>query len=464
MPRTSLIAESPDRLDPWGFGTTAADEPTAVLNLAGLGDDDLDDTYDSRPAGDDDADDAVAELVARLVDGPRSGAAARAPWPAAVPPKTAPLTFVPPVAATPVPPASPVPSAAADTDASGASNAATAHTPLPARGTARSVPRAAAVILSIFALVVFGEIFYIGLSLGESVGVSTVPNGELVLSSHPAGARVSIDGRDQGVTPLVASLPVGAHQVHIAGADGAEQTLTADVSATARWARHVVLTPASAAAAALRIDTAAPGAAVWLDGQPVGTTPITLPGLAAGDHGVRVQFAKGGTVDRRVVLAGGETVSLVVDAPAAKAAIPAGPASGWVRVESSFDVQVLEAGQVVGSSASDRILVTAGGHVFELVNASLGFRTTVKVAVGAGRTEALVVDTPRTSVQVNAQPWAEVVVDGRVLGETPLANVMLPIGTHSFVFRHPELGERTQPVTVRLTGPNRVTANLRGEQ
>jgi hypothetical protein len=132
-----------------------------------------------------------------------------------------------------------------------------------------------------------------------------------------------------------------------------------------------------------------------------------------------------------------------------------------VSVETPFEVQILEGGQVVGSSASERIMVTAGPHVFDLTNAAFGYRATVKVVVRAGRTEPLVVDTPRTAVHVNAQPWAEVLVDGRLLGETPLANLQLPIGVHQFVFRHPEFGERTQSVTVRLDTPNRVTADLR---
>ena len=200
---------------------------------------------------------------------------------------------------------------------------------------------------------------------------------------------------------------------------------------------------------------------MWIDGASAGRTPLAVPALGAGPHTVRVQFAGGSIVDRRVALGAGETVSLVLDAPVLKAATPTGPASGWVHVQTPFDVQVLEAGQVVGSSASERIMVTAGPHVFELVNAALGFRTTVKAVVGAGRTEPLIVDSPRALVQVNAQPWAEVLVDGRVAGDTPLANLQLAIGVHQFVFRHPELGEHSQTVTVRLDAPNRVTADLR---
>jgi predicted Ser/Thr protein kinase len=40
-------------------------------------------------------------------------------------------------------------------------------------------------------------------------------------------------------------------------------------------------------------------------------------------------------------------------------------------------------------------------------------------------------------LQVVARPWAEVAVDGRVIGETPLDVLTLPAGAHTVRFRHP---------------------------
>ena len=453
MQPTSHAADTADRLDPWGFGTTAADEPTAVLAMPGLPDDD---ELLGDDAGYRDAHDAVEDLVARLTDAPRPAAASRAPWqPLIAPPG------VPPSALHPSIPA-PMPAVAHAPAASPASVGSAA----PAlRISGRPFSRDMSGVLALFALVILGQALYIGLSLSGEVRASAAPTGQLVLSSHPAGARVAVDGHDHGVTPLVVTLPVGRHRVEVVGGGGLPpQTLDADLSDGARWTRHVVLAPEVVVATdlgALNIDTTTPGAAVWLDGALLGRTPLTHPGVGAGTHGVRVQFASGALIERRVAVAVGETVSLVLDAPAARAATFTGPASGWVRVETPFEVQVTEGGAVVGSSASERIMVTAGPHVFELKNAALGYRATVKAVVGAGRTEPLVVETPRTAVQVNAQPWAEVLVDGRLLGETPLANVQLPIGAHQFVFRHPDFGERAQSVIVRLDTPNRVTVDLR---
>jgi hypothetical protein len=52
-------------------------------------------------------------------------------------------------------------------------------------------------------------------------------------------------------------------------------------------------------------------------------------------------------------------------------------------------------------------------------------------------------------------------VDGRSVGETPLGNIQVPIGTHEIVFRHPQLGERTARVTVTTRETAKVGVDLR---
>lgn len=251
-------------------------------------------------------------------------------------------------------------------------------------------------------------------------------------------------------------------------------SLTGEASARPYVEKAIISSPPADAGAsarrvgALRVDTGAMEAQVRIDGARAGTTPFTLADLPAGDHAVRVEFRSGAVIERTITVPARETVSLVLEAPLlapapvpVRAATPTAPAAGWVRVDASFEVQVFEAGQLVGSSATERIMLTPGAHELELVNAALGYRATRKAVVVPGKAVALALDTPRVPVAINAQPWAEVVVDGRVLGETPLANLMLPIGVHEIVLRHPDLGERTDTVTVRATGANRVSADLR---
>jgi serine/threonine-protein kinase len=68
---------------------------------------------------------------------------------------------------------------------------------------------------------------------------------------------------------------------------------------------------------------------------------------------------------------------------------------------------------------------------------------------------------PKAQVSINALPWAEVVVDGTRVGETPLGNVSMAVGPHEIVFRHPQLGERRMTTTVTLKDANRVSMDMR---
>ena len=68
---------------------------------------------------------------------------------------------------------------------------------------------------------------------------------------------------------------------------------------------------------------------------------------------------------------------------------------------------------------------------------------------------------PMGSIAINAIPWAEVWVDGDKAGDTPIGNLSVTIGKHEVTFRHPEFGEAHQTVTVTLSGPARLSVDLR---
>jgi hypothetical protein len=140
------------------------------------------------------------------------------------------------------------------------------------------------------------------------------------------------------------------------------------------------------------------------------------------------------------------------------------PVSGWVSLTSPIEMQLLEDGRLVGSSRSDRIMMSVGEHSLQIVNDAVGYRQSRTVQVAPGRVSPMRIDLPKGSVALNAAPWAEVWVDGDRLGDTPIGNVSLPIGGHEVVFRHPELGEQRHTVTVTLNGPARLSVDMRKRQ
>jgi len=181
---------------------------------------------------------------------------------------------------------------------------------------------------------------------------------------------------------------------------------------------------------------------------------MILADVAPGDHTVAV-FTDAGTLERKVKVEAGTTTSVVFSGP------QGGPTTaGWVAVSAPFEVQIYQDADLVGSSAASKIMMAAGRHDVRFVNTSLGFEDTRKIEVAAGKTSAIKLAAPNATVSINARPWADVIVDGAPIGQTPLANVSLAVGTHQILFRHPQLGERRQSAVVTVSGPNRISADL----
>ena len=68
---------------------------------------------------------------------------------------------------------------------------------------------------------------------------------------------------------------------------------------------------------------------------------------------------------------------------------------------------------------------------------------------------------PAVTLSVNAQPWAEVFVDGERVGETPIGTLSRPVGRHEILLRHPDLARTPPHVTLTTNGPNRISVDMR---
>jgi hypothetical protein len=130
-------------------------------------------------------------------------------------------------------------------------------------------------------------------------------------------------------------------------------------------------------------------------------------------------------------------------------------------VSSPIVLRLREGGKVIGTSESDRLMLTAGDHDIEFANEGLGFTARRMVRVTAGKTDTTKIDPPNGVLSINSQPWAEVWIDGERIGETPIGNLSRRIGTHEVVFRHPELGERRETVVIAVGKPARIGVDLR---
>ena len=291
-------------------------------------------------------------------------------------------------------------------------------------------------------------------------------NGSVRIESSTPGAEVTIAGKIAGRTPLSLSLAPGAYPVILAGGGGRRE-LTLDVVSGATLIRHVEIPAAGASAAAavgsLRVQTDPAKQAVFVDGTERGASPLTVEGLTPGEHQVAVR-AGSVTIRRTVTVQANENTVLVLSAverPAPAPAVPAAASGGWLSVSSPFELKIREGGKLLGSTDAERLMLTAGEHALEFANESLGYQTKRTVKIEGAKTASVKIDPPNGVMSINAQPWAEVWVDGQRIGETPIGNLSRPIGQHEVVLRHPELGERRQVVTVTVRQPARLGVDMR---
>ena len=147
--------------------------------------------------------------------------------------------------------------------------------------------------------------------------------------------------------------------------------------------------------------------------------------------------------------------------PAADPPTPAAPTGrfGGVRITSPIEFQVFENGNLVGSTTGP-IAVMDGNHTFDLVNETVGYRTRQTVNVKPGQMSAVSITVPNGRVSINAVPWADVWVDGKSVGQTPIANLSLSIGPHEIVFRHPQFPDQRQTWMVKAEGTTMVSAKF----
>jgi hypothetical protein len=199
--------------------------------------------------------------------------------------------------------------------------------------------------------------------------------------------------------------------------------------------------PAAAAAGSLRIESDPSGAEVRLDGAPRGTTPLSLS-IPAGQYKLSVHSGVNVKEMPVTVTSGTATVLHLTwadTAPALTAAVgnlsvatdPSGArvlVDGEDRGESPLTLRNIPTGQ-------HRVVVRAGGNTY-----------TRSVLVEAGATATLFIGGstgPATgSLAVSSPVAVQVFEDGRLIGTSDMARIILPAGQHDLELISEAVGYR----------------------
>jgi hypothetical protein len=119
------------------------------------------------------------------------------------------------------------------------------------------------------------------------LGEVTVKAGELEVKSKPSGAKVYMDGKEAGETPVILSGVVpGRHQIRVIK-EGYDPFEVMEVLGVER--KEIIATlKKTVRGGDLVVHTAPPGASIYLDGKLVGTSPYDGKGLSPGTYRIRV--------------------------------------------------------------------------------------------------------------------------------------------------------------------------------
>jgi hypothetical protein len=277
----------------------------------------------------------------------------------------------------------------------------------------------------------------------------------LTIDTQPPGAELLIDAVSRGTAPLTVAIEPGSHLVAVRR-PGLERQVRVTVTPGAQISQYFDLTSSVRATSSGRLSvlTDPPGARVTVDARLRGVSPLVIDDLAEGEHAVTVT-SDAGSAQRTVAVSAAVAKEVVFSLPRSTA-----PPAGWLAVASPFPVDIVERDEVIGTSGTAKIMLPSGRHDVVLRNDILGYAAPQTINVVAGRTAAVAVTPPTGLLNVNATPWADVLIDGRPAGQTPLGNVEVAIGPHQITFRHPEFGERTTQVLVAAHGVSRVAVNL----
>ena len=254
---------------------------------------------------------------------------------------------------------------------------------------------------------------------------------------------------------------------------------------------------AQADAGGFTLATEPTGASVFVDGQrQEGVTPISVTGLTAGAHRVRVERDGRGTWEGQIVIVAGQTVAMPsVELPRAEVRVSFRSTPTGAAVTLVSDGRERRIGQTpledidvdlrrcpcqvrmsqAGFAPWEESLEVPAGEESHTVEATLRRARPTGSGGSAGRRTPSGGDTTPTemvettemrpaatgpgTLRINTRPWSQVFVDGRLIGNTPQMNISLPAGSHRVTLVNPDFNIR-RSISVQIQAGQTTTRVL----
>ena len=192
----------------------------------------------------------------------------------------------------------------------------------------------------------------------------------LTVSSTPAGATLSIDGNEVGLTPWAGELEPGKRKLSLALSEYAPESRVISAAPNREGDLNVQLVHLPGPAQ-VQIATEPAAAHLVIDGKAAGIAPLTLK-LTPGEHEVRAELPGFHSVGQQLALTAGESLSLNLTLPAASGT-PLPPVLAIITEPVGATIEV--DGKVAGVTPQ-HVTTTSGEHELRLSLEGYGARRT----------------------------------------------------------------------------------------
>jgi hypothetical protein len=119
-------------------------------------------------------------------------------------------------------------------------------------------------------------------------------------------------------------------------------------------------------------------------------------------------------------------------------------------VSAPFDIQISEGRRSITLDDSSQVLLAPGPHDLRIENRALGLREVRHVDIRPGETTAVSLEMPMSHLTITASEPATVSIDGQQVGETPLTDYQVPLGTRDIAVTSASGVVRHQTITVKV--------------
>ena len=290
--------------------------------------------------------------------------------------------------------------------------------------------------------------------------------GRVKIDSSPSGASIELDGQllSQKTPANVDRVTAGANhslRVFMQGRKDWTKSFTLKKNETLELSavlEKVSVSPVKKRDAVFSLQSRPRGASFYLDGRSVGSSIRLRPGKTYSLSATMSGYEKWSDTirptpgEKRRIVARLIRSSSVVSQKTARLFVDSKP---WSNV--FID------GKSVGQTPVTNLNISAGNHTLRLVNPDLNQTKTVSIQAKPGQTirKRITFSTSSGKLLVRAKPWADVYVDGKKIGTTPLAPKALSAGKHTVRLYNPTLDqEKTKIIQIKAGKIVKVEANF----